>query len=179
MYLGDGSIDRTQRTWRLRISLDSRWPGIARECVDAMKAVFNENSVLLYRPDTQSRCVVAVVYSNHVVCLFPQHGPGPKHRRMIGLVSWQKQLVREEPRKFLRGLLHSDGCRFTNRVRAGGKIYAYPRYNFTNASSEIRGLFTATCDQLGIEWRQMNSRNISIARRDAVVLLDRFVGPKQ
>jgi hypothetical protein len=179
MYLGDGSIDRARRTWRLRISLDSRWPGIARECVDAMKAVFNENRVLLYRPDAESRCVVAVVYSNHLICLFPQHGPGPKHCRPIELANWQADLVREEPRQFLRGLIHSDGCRFTNRVKAGGKTYAYPRYNFTNASSDIRGLFAASCDQLEIEWRQMNARNISIARREAVARLDRFVGPKQ
>jgi hypothetical protein len=121
---------------------------------------------------------VAVVYSNHLVCLFPQHGPGPKHRRAIELATWQTDLVREQPGQFLRGLIHSDGCRFTNRVRAGDKIYAYPRYNFTNASSDIRGLFAATCDQLGIEWRQMNARNISIARRDSVARLDRFVGPK-
>jgi hypothetical protein len=178
MYLGDGSIDRMRRTWRLRISLDSRWPGIARECVNAMQAVFSENRVLLYTPDARSRCVVAVVYSNHLVCLFPQHGPGPKHRRAIELATWQTDLVREESGQFLRGLIHSDGCRFTNRVRAGDKTYAYPRYNFTNASSDIRDLFTSTCDQLGIEWRQMNARNISIARRESVARLDRFVGPK-
>jgi hypothetical protein len=123
--------------------------------------------------------MVAMVYSNHVVCLFPQHGPAPKHRRTIELAAWQTELVDEQPEQFLRGLIHSDGCRFTNRVRAGGKSYAYPRYNFTNASSDIRGLFVTTCDQLGIEWRQMNSRNISIARRDSVVQMDRFVGPKQ
>jgi hypothetical protein len=143
-----------------------------------MQVVFSENRVLLYQPDAQSRCVVAVVYSNHLVCLFPQHGPGPKHCRAIELAGWQRDLVREEPRQFLRGLIHSDGSRFTNRVRAGGKTYAYPRYNFTNASSDIRSLFVDACDQLGIEWRQMNSRNISIARRDSVARLDRFVGPK-
>jgi hypothetical protein len=143
-----------------------------------MQEVFRENRVLLYRPDSKSRCIVAVVYSNHLVCLFPQHGPGPKHCRTIGLASWQAELVREEPGQFLRGLIHSDGCRFTNRVRAGGKTYAYPRYNFTNASSDIRSLFTDTCDQMRIEWRRMNSRNISIARRDSVARLDRFVGPK-
>jgi hypothetical protein len=65
-----------------------------------------------------------------------------------------------------------------NRVRAGGKAYAYPRCNFTNASDDTRGLFTWTCDLLGIEWRQMNARNISIARRDSVARLDTFIGAK-
>lgn len=123
------------------------WPGIMRECANAMQSVFSENRVFLYRPDSRSRCAVAVVYSNQL--------------------------------QFLRGLIHSDGCRFTNRVRARGKAYAYPRYNFTNASDDIRNLFTLTCELLGIEWRQMNARNISIARRDSVARLDRFVGPKQ
>ncbi|HEY4915913.1 MAG TPA: hypothetical protein VIH92_03335 [Solirubrobacteraceae bacterium] len=120
-----------------------------------------------------------VVYSNQLVCLFPQHGRGAKHLRPIRLADWQAELVHEQPRKFIRGLIHSDGCRFLNRVRAGGKIYAYPRYNFTNASGDIRDLFTAACDLLGIEWRQMNARNISIARHESVSRLDGFVGPKQ
>ncbi|MGH2786246.1 MAG: hypothetical protein ACRDJ1_13375 [Actinomycetota bacterium] len=42
----------------------------------------------------------------------------------------------------------------------------------------IRWLFTDSCDQLGIEWRQMNARNISVARRDSVALMDTFIGPK-
>jgi len=65
-----------------------------------------------------------------------------------------------------------------NRVEVKQKIYTYPRYNFTSASSDIRRLFTDACDQLGIEWRQMNARNISVARRDSVARLDEFVGPK-
>jgi hypothetical protein len=88
-------------------------------------------------------------------------------------------MVHEQPQQFLRGLIHSDGCRFTNRVRVGGKVYEYPRYNFTNASDDIRSLFTSTCDLLGVEWRRMNARNISVARRQSVALLDCFVGPKR
>jgi hypothetical protein len=122
--------------------------------------------------------VVVSVYSKQAVCLFPQHGNGPKHLRTIGLACWQRRLVRERPEDFLRGLIHSDGCRFVNRVRTNGKAYEYPRYNFTNASDDIRGLFTSTCDQLGVEWRQMNQRNISVARRASVARLDEFIGPK-
>jgi hypothetical protein len=179
MYLGDGSIDRMPRTWRLRIALDVGWPGIMRECANAMQAVFTRNRVLVYQPDKQSRCAVAVVYSKQIVCLFPQHGPGAKHLRPIELTDWQVELVSEQSQQFLRGLIHSDGCRFTNRVRIGSKTYAYARYNFTNASDDIRGLFTSACDRLGVEWRQMNARNISIARRRSVARLDGFVGPKQ
>jgi hypothetical protein len=34
------------------------------------------------------------------------------------------------------------------------------------------------CDRIGVEWRQMNRWNISVARRASVALLDRFIGPK-
>jgi single-stranded DNA-binding protein len=66
-----------------------------------------------------------------------------------------------------------------NRVTVAGKTYSYPRYNFTNASEDIRNLFTATCDALEIDWRPMNAQNISIAKRDAVSRVDSFVGPKR
>lgn len=119
------------------------------------------------------------VYSRQLVCLFPQHGDGPEHLRPIELADWQGELVRGQPQQFLRGLIHSDGCRFTNRVRVAGKPYAYPRYNFTDASEDISALFTSTCDLLGIAWQQMNARNISIARRESVRYVDSFVGPKR
>jgi hypothetical protein len=177
MYLGDGHIS-SSRIWRLRISLAMVWPGIVLECWKAMEAVFPSNRVSFCQPDPNSDCVVASVYSNQLPCLFPQHGPGPKHLRPIELADWQQEIVTEQPGRFLRGLIHSDGSRFTNRVRVKGKTYEYPRYNFTNASDDIRGLFSAACDQLGIAWRRMNERNISVARRDAVARLDEFVGPK-
>jgi len=93
-------------------------------------------------------------------------------------VPWQRELAEEHPEQLLRGLIHSDGCRVVNRITASGKTYTYPRYEFTNASDDIRGLFTAACDQLGIGLRRMNERNISVARRASVALLDEFVGPK-
>jgi hypothetical protein len=179
MYLGDGCLDLQPRTWRMRVALDARWPGIVAECADAMRDVFPQNRVTVYRPDRRSRCLVAMIHSRQLLCLFPQHGVGAKHLRRIELQGWQWTVVKEQPHLFLRGLIHSDGCRVINRVRRRGKDYAYPRYNFTNASKEIRHLFTSVCDLLGIEWRQMNARNISVAKRDSVAQLDTFVGPKR
>jgi hypothetical protein len=80
-------------------------------------------------------------------------------------------------------LLHSDGCRTINRFKTklpSGRIaeYAYPRWFFSNASADIRGLFSEYCDRLAIRWTQPNARHISISHRDSVALLDSFVPPK-
>lgn len=115
--------------------------------------------------------------------VFPQHGPGPKHRRRIELVDWQREIVERHTEAFLRGLLHSDGCRSMNRVRVrlkgGEKRYEYARYFFSNRSEDIKDLFCAGCDRLGIRWSRANPRHVSISDRAGVARLDRFVGPKR
>ena len=167
-YLGDGCLARSRRgVYRLRITLDDRYPAIIAECQAAAQAVLPENRVGVQRRHGQG-CSEVYVYSKALVCLFPQHGPGPKHKRPIELTDWQREIVGREPEPFLRGLIHSDGCRSTNTVRHASKAYAYPRYTFSNASADIRRLFTDACDLLGIEWRVMNARNISVARRASV-----------
>jgi hypothetical protein len=114
--------------------------------------------------------------------LFPQHGPGRKHERTIDLEPWQAAIVEQHPGRFLRGLFHSDGCRVTNwteRLVAGErKRYEYPRYFFTNHSDDILRLCEWALDLIGVEHRRSNLHNVSVARRDSVALLDRYVGPK-
>lgn len=105
-----------------------------------------------------------------------------KHTRKIELNPWQEEIVAEFTQEFIRGLIHSDGCRSMNRVRrrlaCSERWYEYPRYLFTNASDDIRRLFTDALDRLGIEWKRSNKRVISVARKEAVARLDEFVGPK-
>src|SRR5205823_14631017 len=103
-----------------------------------------------------------------------QHGPGRKHTRSITLARWQARTVERCPHDFLRGLVHSDGCRVLNRVN--GK--EYPRYFFSQVSDDIRLLFTETCKQLGIAYTRSNWKTVSIARAQSVARLDSFVGPK-
>src|SRR5579862_3390695 len=60
-------------------------------------------------------------YSKSWPILFPQHGAGRKHERGIVRAAWQQRIVEDEPQMFLRGLIHSDGCRILNRVN--GRAY--------------------------------------------------------
>ncbi len=127
-------------------------------------------------------CIHINSYWKHWPCVFPQHGPGPKHQRSIQLHDWQQRIVSGYPHLLLRGLIHSDGCRTTNtvtrRLAAGAKQYSYPRYMFTNESQDIMRIFCDACDRVGVTWRRMNRKTISIARRDDVDRLDLFIGPK-
>ncbi|WP_223268270.1 hypothetical protein [Streptosporangium nondiastaticum] len=120
--------------------------------------------------------------SKHWPCLFPQHGSGKKHERAIALQPWQQELVDAHPWELLRGLIHSDGCRVTNwtsrLVNGVPKRYEYPRYFFTNKSADIRQIYTDTLDTVGVEWKQPNAFNISVARKASVALMDTHIGPK-
>ena len=176
LYLGDGCISRAPRVYRLRIALDGIYPEIVEECRVAMSKVL-PNRVLVQR--TASRAMEVNAYSKSWPHLFPQHGPGPKHLRRIFLADWQREITHRYPKLFIRGLIHSDGCRSTNSVRVKGKLYRYPRYQFTNHSDDIRAIFCEHLDLLGIPWRRMNRWNISVARREGVARLDEFVGPKR
>ncbi|MFJ9738030.1 helix-turn-helix domain-containing protein [Streptomyces sp. NPDC101166] len=185
LYLGDGHIiqNRAMRTPSLSIACADAHPGLMDECERAMRQVLPGNSVCRVR---RQGCREVKVYSKHLWCLFPQHGPGRKHERQIALEPWQQTIVDSHPWDFIRGLIHSDGCRITNwttRLVAGvRKRYEYPRYFFTNKSDDVRELFTDTLDKLGVEWtrctRHGNPYNISVAKKASVALLDAHVGPK-
>ncbi|RVU22158.1 transcriptional regulator [Streptomyces antnestii] len=180
LYLGDGCINAHRRgVYFIRIVLDNAWPGIIDACEAAMRAVRPDNSVCRVK---KQGCVAVTASSKHWPCLFPQHGPGTKHKRKIALEPWQQTIVDSRPWEFIRGLIHSDGCRITNWTTrlVGGeeKRYEYPRYFFTNLSDDIIQLFTDVLDARGVEWKKANSRNISIARRASVALMDAHVGPK-
>ena len=178
-YLGDGYVSAAGQ---LLITCSAEYPGIVEECRGAIILTSLRRHVGIY-PLGECRCLrVACSWQGWFVA-FPQHGPGRKHERPIVLEAWQQRIVEVHPWPFLRGLLHSDGCRTVNRFKTklpSGRVaeYEYPRWFFSNLSADIRGLFCATCDQLGVRWTQSNERNISIAHRRSVALLDEFVGPK-
>jgi hypothetical protein len=123
----------------------------------------------------QVGCIEVSAYWKHWPCLFPQHGPGRKHERKIALSGWQRRIADRHPERLLRGLIHSDGCRVSNRIL---DKYEYPRYQFTNHSPDIRAVFCAACDRARIPWRQSNAVTISVSRRQAVATMDEFIGPK-
>jgi hypothetical protein len=182
LFLGDGCLSRMTRTWTLRISMDAGYPDLIDQAVMATQLVA-VNSRVTTRKMRDAECVVVGCSWLGWPDAIPQHGPGRKHTRPIVLARWQQEIVDRHPWPFLRGLLHSDGCRTVNRFSTklpSGRVaaYEYPRWFFSNLSADIRDLFCHTCEAVGVRWTQSNPRNISVAHRASVALLDEFVGLK-
>ncbi|RZT85439.1 hypothetical protein EV383_2305 [Pseudonocardia sediminis] len=178
-YLGDGHITIGRRgVASLSIACGDDWPGIKADVEAALGAVLGNGVCRVAR----TGCTEVKSYSKHWVCLFPQHGPGRKHERPIVLEEWQSTVVDANPARFLRGLFHSDGCRMTNWTRRTvdgvEKRYEYPRWFFSNKSLDILDLCSASLDRLGVAHRRPRWDLISVARREAVEIMDREVGPK-
>ncbi|MGW2344788.1 helix-turn-helix domain-containing protein [Streptomyces sp. NPDC001661] len=183
LYLGDGHIVSKPKQNHLSIFCNASQVGLIAAAEEAMRKVMPNPGVGRHQ---KIGCTEVKSYTKHWTCMFPQHGPGKKHDRKIVLTLWQQEIVDAHPWEFLRGLIHSDGCRITNWTTrlVGGerKRYEYPRYFFTNKSDCIRQLYTGTLDKLGVTWthctRHGNPYNISVARKQDVALLDIHIGPK-
>jgi hypothetical protein len=180
LYLGDGCITAAPRgVFRLRIKLDSAYPRIVAEAAAAMDATAPANKVARYLHPRENWVEVSS-YSRAWPTLLPQHGSGRKHERRIDLAGWQRGITHRHPRALVRGMIHSDGCRFVARQRRGGRYYEYPRYAFSNVSADIRSIFCEHLDLLGVSWTFAgpNRHQVAVATRGGVAMLDEFVGPK-
>jgi hypothetical protein len=166
-------VSNARRTFRLRISLDARYPEVIAGARAVLRRGFPRNRVGEVRADRGSTVILSV-YSSHLPCLLPQHGPGAKHRRRIVLEGWQEQVVGSAPFDFLRGCIWSDGCTFINRTGP----YAYLTYDFCNSSDDIRRLFMDACDRAGLEFRT-NADRVRINKRASVARLADQVGTKR
>jgi hypothetical protein len=162
-----------EQQWTVPYVCPRKASSIARSLGSPVSSVFSVRRV---------GCTEVKSTSKHWPCLFPQHGPGRKHTRKIGLAQWQQAIVERYPGDFARGLFYSDGWRGVNRVRRrladGDRWYDYPRYLFSNESEDILRLCADALDMLGVAWRFSKPDTISVARRDVVARLDEFVGPK-
>jgi len=169
MYLGDGYICRTPRTYRFHVSLHQRQTQVVERVAQAITALRPGRPIGFRR-----RAAVTIVnaYSNAWPALFPQHGAGRKHQRSIALQPWQQSIVEREPSEFVRGCVESDGCRH-RRIVAGRN---YPAYSFRNHSEDILRLFSRACGLIGVRAQRSNRVTISIARRADVATLDNILG---
>ena len=154
------SGDPAKRIWVLRIACADAWPGLVEDCKSAIKAS-PENKVGI---EKKAGCFSVQAYSRHWPCLFPQHGAAGNttEDRARRLAASHR---RRYPGRLARGLFHSDGCRFVNRVRRRisrrRSLVRYPRYMFTNQSDDILAIAVDALDRLGVSWRFSRRNDIS------------------
>jgi hypothetical protein len=68
IYLGDGCISRGGRVWRLRITLDSRYPQIIDRTRDAINVLMPGQRAGIWR--RSDNCTEVYLCSKHWPCLF-------------------------------------------------------------------------------------------------------------
>ena len=107
MYLGDGNITRVRDVYRIRITLDTRYPDIIKTCSEALQILLPQNQI----------GIVERYYRGHLSCvdvscfykfwpdLLPQHGIGKKHEREVQLVDWQQIIVNAYPLDFFSRII--------------------------------------------------------------------------
>ncbi len=143
LYLGDGYINKTARTWRLRIFLDVKYPKLNEFVIQQLQQLFPKNKVSII--DFKTYWGISV-YSNKIISLFPQHGEGMKHTRKIELSDWQDEIIKSKD--FVKGLFHSDGSYYFRKNKRGD--LKYPAYDFRNESDDLHELFQKHCENLNI-----------------------------
>jgi hypothetical protein len=180
-YLGDGHISLGRRgVYSLHVFNDATYVEDNAHLLELCRRVKPGS-----RPHTRLKagCVITTVGWKHWPCLFPQHGPGRKHERMIALEPWQRSILKAHPGPFLRGLFHSDGSRTRNWatrvVRGEQRRYEYPRWEFANRSDDILGLCRWALDLVAIPHRMRTPYRLAVSRREAVARLDALIGPKR
>jgi hypothetical protein len=183
LYLGDGYISAGPRTYRLRITLDAKYPQIISETEQLLKRSLPDNRVDVLRTGVKGNCVNVSAYSSHLPCLLPQHGPGKKHERPIVLEDWQRELLDVAPWGFIRGCIRSDGSCFINRTDIHrDRPYEYLSYEFSNKSKDVIDLFLGACKRVDVFAHVTNSSKggwkIRINRRASVGLMLEHVGRK-
>jgi hypothetical protein len=183
VYLGDGCISAGARTSRLRIALDTKYPGIISGTKALLSRCFPVNPVGEVSAHGGSMVFVSL-YCSHLPCPFPQHGPGMKHERRIVLEPWQHEIVDAAPWPFIRGCIWTDGCAFINRTDVHRpQPYEYLSYQFSNMSKDIVGLFIKACGRVDVFSRVNCDRrgrwDVRINRRESVAKMLEHVGLKE
>lgn len=182
-YLGDGYIKSVTRNGkkyvhRLIITGDEKYPGIIAEQVRSLNSLFSDR--VASTSNQKTKCIdVSLCFSKWPDYL--PHGVGKKHNRSITLNDWQKTIVDEHPKQFIKGLFHTDGSRYVWNCR--GK-YTYVRYSFANRSEDVFNLLISAMAKIKLYPTTTFSKNdkchiLTISRKQDIETLDLFIGPKQ
>lgn len=141
LYLSDGYINDMPRTAKLRVSLGTEHADVIHRCKAAMASVFPCNKINEAVKGT-SKAVDVYVYSKRLRELFPQHGSGKKHDRLIELADWQEECMMQHSKALIAGLFDGDGSEYIQTAKSG---QGYRYFVFCNKSKDICDIFKKYC----------------------------------
>ena len=177
VYLGDGYIDKLPRTERFRIFQDVKYTDIIKRESEALQRLLPNNKINLINHG--QGCKAICIHSTKLSEIFPQHGIGRKHDRLIELENWQREVIKKYPKQFIRGLIETDGCRYISSQYKGKD---YVAYQFTNKSKDIINLCCNALEYIDIKYivnkRKAGAYDVRVYRQKDVAFLDTFIGPK-
>lgn len=156
-YLGDGTISRLPRTKGLMLFFDKKYQPLIDYTAECMASLLGRRPHYYDRSINKEQAfraesITLRIYNKNLDVLFPQYGPGKKHLRKIELTDWQKDIINHV--ELVRGLMMSDGCYyFCNTF----KKY---KYTFTNCSSDIINVLSASLSILNIRYCIHTKRNV-------------------
>ena len=150
LYLGDGHISTAPARRLSATDLPrSRVSADRRECAAAIAismpaSKVRRSSGRARRSHGRRRAPIPV--TGHASSRSTE--PGLKHQRPIVLEAWQREILDRYPWRFLRGLIHSDGCSVDEHDQAPEEdLSRIPATSSSNRSEDIRGLFCEYCDK--------------------------------
>lgn len=137
LYLGDGYVCKTSRTYKLRIALDIKYNDLNNYAKQSLQNIFPNNKTYILKIKNKKKdkytMIELSIHNNIIPKLFPQFGNGKKHTRNIELNDWQLEIL--NIKYLMLGLFHSDGCYFYNN-----KTKKF-NYQFTNLSKQLIDLY--------------------------------------
>lgn len=175
VYLGDGTISKIKRGYKLRIFLDSKYYNIVEESVKNLKLLFPNNKVNVHKE--LCNMYIITLYSNLLPKLFPQFGKGLKHKRNIILDKFQLENI--DNIQLIKGLFHSDGSLYKAKIRIYEKFF----YNFTNMSKDIIDIYCKALNNIGIYYnlnqkKKNNVYQVNVYKKEYFTKLYFLIGAK-
>lgn len=184
-YLGDGCLANAKgRSYTIMLANQADFYVMNKELMNSLQIIFPSKKVAFYKRPASNCCDIKLTAIN-LGELFP-HGKGTKHTRKIELTDWQWEIVFAYPQKFIKGLIQSDGCRFSPRFK---ECPTYIIYQFSNCSEDIHKILQNVSDRIGLSYTFRSAKRrikdnhaqsymTSFNKKKDVETLDSFIGPK-
>jgi hypothetical protein len=173
LYLGDGSLSSHARgVYRLRITLDTAYPGIIAAATDAARVIKGGHVVATsVRTKLRGRLVVleGVAVPAASAWRRPQARPRDQAHRLAARA--RRALgggtpARPDPLRRPSLREHRPGHLDLSAVRVPPGLRRHP------------GDLTPACDRIGVRWTRAG-QTIYVSRKADVAALDGFIGPKR